>query len=77
MVSYFSFRFAVDFLKPDVRVFAGLSSIQIACFAMLCYYGKDIVRLARKNRTSDNAASSGNADSVSTGEVSFVTGRTK
>ena len=38
MVGYFSFRLAGDFLKPEVRVFAGLSSIQWACVAMLLYY---------------------------------------
>jgi phosphatidylglycerol:prolipoprotein diacylglycerol transferase len=37
MVSYFTWRLAVDFLKPEVR-FAGLSSIQWACVAMLVYY---------------------------------------
>jgi phosphatidylglycerol---prolipoprotein diacylglyceryl transferase len=46
MVSYFGFRLAVDFLKPDVRVFAGLSSIQMACLGMLLYYGMDILRWA-------------------------------
>ena len=44
MVAYFAFRFACDFLKSDVRVIAGLSSIQCACLAMLCYYAKDILR---------------------------------
>lgn len=44
MVAYFSFRLACDFLKPDVRVFAGLSSIQWACAAMLLYYSRDILR---------------------------------
>jgi phosphatidylglycerol:prolipoprotein diacylglycerol transferase len=42
MVGYFAFRLAVDFLKPDLRVFAGLSSIQWACVAMLSYYALDI-----------------------------------
>jgi phosphatidylglycerol:prolipoprotein diacylglycerol transferase len=44
MVAYFSFRLGCDFLKPDVRVFAGLSSIQWACVAMLLYYSRDILR---------------------------------
>lgn len=44
MVAYFSFRLLCDFLKPDVRVFAGLSSIQWACAAMLLYYSSDILR---------------------------------
>ncbi len=75
MVSYFAFRLLVDFLKPDVRVFAGLSSIQIACVAMLCYYAKDIVRWTKKDGSADNAATAGGADSVSTGEVSFAAGK--
>ena len=47
MVAYFGFRLACDFLKPDIRVVAGLSSIQCACLAMLCYYAEDIVRWSR------------------------------
>jgi prolipoprotein diacylglyceryltransferase len=38
MVGYFAFRLAVDFLQPEVRVFAALSSIQLACVCMLGYY---------------------------------------
>jgi phosphatidylglycerol:prolipoprotein diacylglycerol transferase len=44
MVSYFVFRLACDVLKPDVRVIFGLSSIQCACIAMLCYYANDLLR---------------------------------
>ena len=44
MISYFAFRLAIDFLKPDARVFAGLSSIQLACVAMLVFYSRDIFR---------------------------------
>jgi phosphatidylglycerol---prolipoprotein diacylglyceryl transferase len=47
MVGYFAFRLCCDFLKPDVRVFAGLSSIQWACVAMLLYYSPDILRWIR------------------------------
>ena len=47
MVGYFAFRLACDFLKPEIRVFAGLSSIQWACAFMLLYYASDIVRWAR------------------------------
>ncbi len=36
-VGYLAFRFAVDFLKPEVRVFAGLSSIQLASLIALLY----------------------------------------
>lgn len=48
MVTYFAFRLAVDFLRPDVRVLAGLSSIQWACTGMLLYYGGDIARWLTK-----------------------------
>src|SRR6266478_1360743 len=56
MVGYFAFRLSVDFLKPDVRVFAGLSAIQCACAAMLLYYARDVMRwagLARQIPTSE------------------------
>jgi prolipoprotein diacylglyceryltransferase len=42
MVAYFSFRLLCDFLKPEVRVLFGLSSIQLACIAMLVYYSPEI-----------------------------------
>ena len=53
MVSYFAFRLACDFLKPDIRVFAGLSSIQWACLAMLLSYSPDILRWIRRAATVD------------------------
>jgi phosphatidylglycerol---prolipoprotein diacylglyceryl transferase len=64
MVSYFGFRLACDFLKPDIRVIGGLSSIQCACIAMLCYYAGDIVRWFRtikagKENIGMNATASG------------------
>ena len=60
MVAYFAFRLLCDFLKPDVRVLAGLSSIQCACVGMLLYYGSDLMRWARNSsaKTSDGAADS-------------------
>lgn len=42
MAGYLGFRLLVDFLKPDVRVALGLSSIQWACVAMLLYYRNDV-----------------------------------
>jgi prolipoprotein diacylglyceryltransferase len=47
MVGYFAWRLAIDFLKPDVRVFLGLSSIQLACVAVLVYYADDMLRWLR------------------------------
>jgi len=47
MVAYFMFRLSVDCLKPDIRIFAGLSSIQWACVCMLLYYSRDVFRWMR------------------------------
>jgi len=55
MVGYFGFRFAVDFLKPDVRVFLGLSSIQWACAAMLVFYAGDVLRWAHGSQAAASA----------------------
>ncbi|MEI4861506.1 prolipoprotein diacylglyceryl transferase, partial [Klebsiella pneumoniae] len=38
MVAYFAFRLVGDFLKPDVHIFAGMSSLQWASAGMLLYY---------------------------------------
>jgi phosphatidylglycerol:prolipoprotein diacylglycerol transferase len=43
MATYMVWRLAIDYWKPEIR-FAGLSSIQWACAAMLVYYGRDIWR---------------------------------
>jgi phosphatidylglycerol---prolipoprotein diacylglyceryl transferase len=53
MVGYFSFRLICDFLKPEVRVFAHLSSIQWACAGMLIYYSQDVFRWARSAAIAD------------------------
>jgi phosphatidylglycerol---prolipoprotein diacylglyceryl transferase len=47
MLAYFGFRLACDFLKPDVRVFMKLTSIQWACVVMLVYYSPDVLRWLR------------------------------
>lgn len=44
MISYLTFRFLLDFIKPGWRYFCGLGSIQIACVLGLLYYGKYILR---------------------------------
>ena len=44
MIAYLGFRVAVDNLKPDPPVALGLSSIQLACVAMLAYYVRDVLR---------------------------------
>jgi phosphatidylglycerol---prolipoprotein diacylglyceryl transferase len=50
MVGYFAFRLCVDLLKPDVRVLAGLSSIQCACIFVLLYYAPDVLRWLRAGK---------------------------
>jgi phosphatidylglycerol:prolipoprotein diacylglycerol transferase len=58
MVAYFTFRLGCDFLKPDVRVFLGMSSIQWACAAMLVYYSPDWLRwLNLRDRSVQSATS--------------------
>ncbi len=37
-IGYLSFRFLIDFIKPEFHPIIGVSAIQIACFAGLCYY---------------------------------------
>lgn len=59
MVGYFAFRLAIDFLKPEVRVFLGLSSIQWACAAMLLYYTPDVLRWFRLASGSPKSAAPG------------------
>jgi prolipoprotein diacylglyceryltransferase len=42
MISYFSFRFLIEFLKPNTFFFLGLSSIQYLCLICLAYYSKTL-----------------------------------
>lgn len=44
MISYFSFRFLIEFLKPNTFFFLGLSSIQYLCLICLVYYSKTLKR---------------------------------
>jgi len=43
MISYFGFRFLIEFLKPNDFTFLGLSSIQYLCLLCFLYYRKTIV----------------------------------
>lgn len=45
MILYFSFRFIIEFLKPNIFFVLGLSSIQILCLICLLYYHKTILNL--------------------------------
>jgi phosphatidylglycerol---prolipoprotein diacylglyceryl transferase len=44
MVAYMGFRLLLDWLKPEVRVALGLSSIQWVCLLLLLFYSRDILR---------------------------------
>lgn len=50
MISYFLFRFLIEFLKPNVFYIVGLSSIQILCIICLVYYNKTIINLIKHAR---------------------------
>jgi phosphatidylglycerol---prolipoprotein diacylglyceryl transferase len=43
MVGYLSFRWAIDFIKPDFHPLLGMSAIQVACLLGLLYY-RDAIR---------------------------------
>ncbi|UII22300.1 prolipoprotein diacylglyceryl transferase [Fulvivirga ligni] len=44
MISYFAFRFLIEFIKPNVFFILGLSSIQWLCIICLIYYIKTIAK---------------------------------
>ena len=50
MISYFTFRFFIEFIKPNVFFILGLSSIQILCLICLLYYNKTIINLFKNAR---------------------------
>ena len=50
MIAYFSFRFLMEFLKPNLFFIVGLSSIQILCLICLVYYHKTILNLFKNAR---------------------------
>lgn len=45
MITYFTFRFFIEFIKPNQFFVAGLSSIQILCLICILYYYKTILNL--------------------------------
>ncbi|NJK53388.1 MAG: prolipoprotein diacylglyceryl transferase [Leptolyngbyaceae cyanobacterium SU_3_3] len=48
MIAYLSFRFLIDFIKPDFRPILALSAIQIACLLAIVYYRSSIPALLPK-----------------------------
>jgi prolipoprotein diacylglyceryltransferase len=49
MIAYLTFRFAIDFIKPAVRI-GGLSTIQWAALAVIAYYAPHVPRLLAEVR---------------------------
>ena len=45
MLSYFTFRFLIEFIKPNIFFIFELSSIQWLCIICLAYYYKSLIRL--------------------------------
>lgn len=50
MLSYFGFRFLLEFLKPNVYFLFGLSTIQWLCIICFVYYRKTLLTLFRANQ---------------------------
>ncbi|WP_378186949.1 prolipoprotein diacylglyceryl transferase [Aquimarina sp. W85] len=48
MILYFSFRFFIEFLKPNEFLIFGISSIQYLCILCLLYYSKTIMSFISK-----------------------------
>ncbi|AYB30952.1 diacylglyceryl transferase [Chryseolinea soli] len=47
MLSYFGFRFLIEFIKPNTFFVLGLSSIQWLCIGCFVYYRKTLIHLPR------------------------------
>jgi phosphatidylglycerol---prolipoprotein diacylglyceryl transferase len=47
MIAYLGFRLAIDFLKPERTLVAGLSLIQLASIGALVYFAPHVGRLIR------------------------------
>ncbi|GAA3642463.1 prolipoprotein diacylglyceryl transferase [Flavivirga jejuensis] len=50
MILYFTFRFFIEFLKPNVFYLFGLSTIQILCLICLLYYHKTLLNIFKNAR---------------------------
>lgn len=47
MLSYFGFRFLIEFIKPNIFYTLGLSSIQWLCIICFIYYRRTFVKLLK------------------------------
>ena len=50
MISYFAFRFFIEFLKPNIFYILGLSTIQYLCLICLLYYNQTIIKVFKNAR---------------------------
>lgn len=51
MISYFGFRFCIEFIKPNTFFTFGLSSIQWLCLLCLFYYRHTIIQYLSRQKT--------------------------
>lgn len=51
MISYFGFRFFIEFIKPNIFYIFGFSSIQILCIVCWIYYRKTLIKLIKNAYT--------------------------
>ncbi len=56
MISYFSFRFFIEFLKPNEFFVLGLSSVQILCIVCLLYYYKTLFIIKESRHKSQDTS---------------------
>ncbi len=61
MVGYMAMRLAMDAIKPEVRVFLGLSSLQWTALAVLVFYADDVRRWLTSGLVSPSAVSTGHS----------------
>jgi phosphatidylglycerol---prolipoprotein diacylglyceryl transferase len=50
MLSYFAFRFLIEFIKPNTFLLLGLSTIQWLCIVCFVYYRRTLINFSRANK---------------------------
>jgi phosphatidylglycerol---prolipoprotein diacylglyceryl transferase len=55
VVSYLTFRFLIDFIKPDFHPILGMSVIQFACLFGIIYYRRSLIRLCKFSQKLDSS----------------------
>jgi phosphatidylglycerol:prolipoprotein diacylglycerol transferase len=76
IMSYFTFRLLVDFLKPAPLAIAGYTPIQIVCLVFALWYAIDIIRIHYFNHGSRTANSLDTTNSNTSSDSSRNTSRT-